>query len=275
MARNAEKAQTILNRYWAAKQGKVSEQRPFVASECDDLVKAEKWRRQIIGEISQKISQIQNTRLDEFRIRDLNDSINKLNREKFHWEIRIFELGGTNYNSSAQSSGENTGSEIYGNRGYKYYGRAKDLPGVKPLFQTAPPKVLRKTRPELSRKIDAEYYGYKDDNDETLVSKENYQETIAISNFVKNWMENKDNELSKEMSENIYINRSENDNDLTDMPSESSKNSSEIFNYQVPDQEDIELALLLVKKKEMLLKYTSELLQAQQDEARTLLGFLK
>lgn len=35
--------------------------------------------------------------LGEFRIRDLNDEINKLLREKGHWEYRIKELGGPNY----------------------------------------------------------------------------------------------------------------------------------------------------------------------------------
>lgn len=35
--------------------------------------------------------------LGEFRIRDLNDEINKLLREKRHWEERIVELGGTDY----------------------------------------------------------------------------------------------------------------------------------------------------------------------------------
>uniref|UniRef100_A0A8C4VYE0 Pre-mRNA-splicing factor ISY1 homolog n=1 Tax=Gopherus evgoodei TaxID=1825980 RepID=A0A8C4VYE0_9SAUR len=57
----------------------------------------EKWRRQIIGEISKKVAQIQNAGLGEFRIRDLNDEINKLLREKGHWEVRIKELGGPDY----------------------------------------------------------------------------------------------------------------------------------------------------------------------------------
>ena len=33
----------------------------------------------------------------ERRIRDLNDEINKLIREKGHWEVRIVELGGPDY----------------------------------------------------------------------------------------------------------------------------------------------------------------------------------
>ena len=39
--------------------------------------------------------------LGEFRVRDLNDEINKLLREKRHWEERILDLGGPDYNVSA------------------------------------------------------------------------------------------------------------------------------------------------------------------------------
>ena len=35
--------------------------------------------------------------LGEFKLRDLNDEINKLLREKGHWEERIVELGGPDY----------------------------------------------------------------------------------------------------------------------------------------------------------------------------------
>ena len=61
------------------------EKRPYLATECHSLQEAEKWRLQIIKEIARKVSQIQNAGLGEFRIRDLNDEINKLIREKGHW----------------------------------------------------------------------------------------------------------------------------------------------------------------------------------------------
>ena len=65
------------------------ERRPHLASECKSLPDAERWRRMIIGEISRKISEIQNAGLGEARLRDLNDEINKCIREKGHWEERI------------------------------------------------------------------------------------------------------------------------------------------------------------------------------------------
>lgn len=42
--------------------------------------------------------------LGEFRIRDLNDDINKLLREKRHWEDRILELGGPDYKVMAKKT---------------------------------------------------------------------------------------------------------------------------------------------------------------------------
>ncbi|GLH12502.1 Pre-mRNA-splicing factor ISY1-like [Gryllus bimaculatus] len=63
MARNAEKAMTTLARWRAAQvndMGKEKERRPYLASECHDLPKAEKWRLQIIREIAKKVAQIQN-----------------------------------------------------------------------------------------------------------------------------------------------------------------------------------------------------------------------
>jgi pre-mRNA-splicing factor ISY1 len=103
MARNAEKAMTTLARWRQSQleaESGAKQRRPFLASDCSDLKEAEKWRLDIIREISKKVTQIQNAGLGEFRIRDLNDQINKLLREKRHWEYRIKELGGIHYRFS-------------------------------------------------------------------------------------------------------------------------------------------------------------------------------
>lgn len=47
-----------------------------------------------------------------------------------------------------------------GNRGYKYFGAAKDLPGVRELFQPVVREASKKSRAELMRNIDADYYGF-------------------------------------------------------------------------------------------------------------------
>lgn len=50
-------------RWRAAQEGGSQQQkarRPYLASECEDLREAEKWRNQVISEIARKVSQIQN-----------------------------------------------------------------------------------------------------------------------------------------------------------------------------------------------------------------------
>ena len=93
-----------------------------MASECKSLYACEKWRTQIIREIAKKVAQIQNAGLGEFRIRDLNDEINKLLREKRHWEDQIKELGGPDYQRTGPRMLDHEGKEVPGNRGYKDFG---------------------------------------------------------------------------------------------------------------------------------------------------------
>ncbi|KAM3849460.1 pre-mRNA-splicing factor ISY1 homolog [Diretmus argenteus] len=209
LARNAEKAMTALARFRQAQleEGKVKERRPFLASECTELPKAEKWRRQIISEISKKVAQIQNAGLGEFRIRDLNDEINKLLREKGHWEVRIKELGGPDYGRVGPKMLDHEGKEVPGNRGYKYFGAARDLPGVRELFEKEPAPAVRKTRAELMKDVDAEYYGYRDEDDGVLLPLEQQHEKQAILEAVDRWRSEKEARLSggeEEEEENIY-----------------------------------------------------------------------
>jgi pre-mRNA-splicing factor ISY1 len=71
------------------------------------------------------------------------------------------------------------GKEVPGARGYKYFGRAKDLPGVKELFQPKAPTLKEKSRAELLRNVDADYYGYRDEEDDTLLEYEQEQEELG------------------------------------------------------------------------------------------------
>ncbi len=103
--------------------------RPRLASSVTSLKECERWRGDVLREISRKVSKIQDFGLTDYEVRDLNDEINKLLREKTHWENQILSLGGANYKRAVPSMG---GDEGVGKRGgYKYFGRAKDLPGVK------------------------------------------------------------------------------------------------------------------------------------------------
>ncbi|XP_062356745.1 LOW QUALITY PROTEIN: pre-mRNA-splicing factor ISY1 homolog [Cinclus cinclus] len=278
MARNAEKAMTALARFRQAQleEGKVKERRPFLASECNELPKAEKWRRQIIGEISKKVAQIQNAGLGEFRIRDLNDEINKLLREKGHWEYRIKELGGPDYARIGPKMLDHEGKEVPGNRGYKYFGAAKDLPGVRELFEKEPLPPPRKTRAELMKDIDAEYYGYRDEDDGILEPLEQEHEKKVIAEAVEKWKMEREARLARgeeEEEENIYAVHEEESDEEGGKEREGEDGQQKfIAHVPVPTQQEIEEALVRRKKMELLQKYASETLLAQSEEAKTLLG---
>ncbi|CAB3998657.1 pre-mRNA-splicing factor ISY1 homolog [Paramuricea clavata] len=274
MARNAEKAMAMMSR-WTAMQkeeGKVKERRPYLATECSDLSKAEKWRRQIIGEVSKKVAQIQNAGLGEFRIRDLNDEINKLLREKRHWEDRILELGGPDYKRIGPKMLDREGKEVPGNRGYKYFGAAKDLPGVRELFEQEPPAPPRKTRGELMKKIDADYYGYRDEDDGVLVPLEKDAQKEALAQALEDYEKRKAaGEIPEvEEEEDIYATATETVD--SDEDNEEQDEVNFVSHVPVPSQEEVEALLVQRKKMELLEKYASETLMQQSQDAKALLG---
>lgn len=170
-----------------------SDRRPRVASSCKDLRQCERWRGEILRDISRKVSKIQDgafpalcprrlgirrradllaplspsplpsrsahplallglprpifatsptltphpsshvpslranrptlpspaAGLTDYEVRDLNDEINKLLREKHHWENQIIALGGANYKRAAGKITDQDGREVPGQRGYK------------------------------------------------------------------------------------------------------------------------------------------------------------
>ncbi|KAI9433074.1 pre-mRNA-splicing factor ISY1 [Lactarius indigo] len=140
MARNEEKAQSMLYRFREAQAAELGlgtrgDRRPRMASACKSLRECERWRGEILREISRKVSKIQDSGLTDYEVRDLNDEINRLLREKRHWENQIIALGGANYRRNVAML-DDDGREVPGTKGYKYFGRAKELPGVKELFES-------------------------------------------------------------------------------------------------------------------------------------------
>lgn len=78
--------------------------------------------------------------LPETTIRDLNDEINKQLKEKFFWEKQILDLGGPNYIQESKKLEASEKKYQIGN--YKYFGAARQLPGVKELFDEEDIKVF-------------------------------------------------------------------------------------------------------------------------------------
>ncbi len=196
MARPEEKAQAMLNKWvrmrdesdpnsTLSRSLRRSQKRPYLASQCEHLSDAEQYRKQIIREISEGISKIQNVGLGEHAIRDLNDGINKLMREKYHWNRRIKELGGKDYireerraMALAEKEGGGGGDEVQlgaslkGSGGYQYFGAAKDLPGVRELFARHAAKLTKRKRGDVYKYITPDYYGLRDEEDGVLLELE-------------------------------------------------------------------------------------------------------
>lgn len=96
--------------------------RPKAITSITSIPICEKWRGQVLKEISRKVSKIQEPSLSDFQIRDLNDEINKLMREKHIWEYQIRGLGGPNYMRGGGGRVlDEEGREVEGGgRGYRF-----------------------------------------------------------------------------------------------------------------------------------------------------------
>ncbi|CAO1634718.1 unnamed protein product [Sympodiomycopsis kandeliae] len=192
MARNQEKAQSMLYRFREAQAAELGislgrskdARRPRLASSVKDLRECERWRGDILREISRKVSKIQDFGLTDYEVRDLNDEINKLLREKSHWENQIIALGGANYKRSGRSMLDDGGKEVPGTRGYKYFGRAKDLPGVKELLSNA--SSIQESQEAKEERLSSKYrqflnqppsyLGDEDEDDGVLLKEEEERE---------------------------------------------------------------------------------------------------
>lgn len=198
MARNEEKAQSMLSRYLQTKKGggARNDKRPYLAILCDDVDEAERWRQQILGDIRKRVSEIQNPGLDDTRVRELNDAINKLLRERKHWERRIVFLGGKDHAKVRKGVGIEDSKGVFEHNGYFYFGVARNLPGVQELIDRQ--EGIRKEKADRSkeessatlyRRVDVEYYGYLDDHDGTLERLEKEAEERRRQDMIRQWEE--------------------------------------------------------------------------------------
>lgn len=164
--------------------------RPKAISQQEHIPTCERWRGQVLKEISRKITKIQDPALSDYQIRDINDELNKLFKEKWQWEMRIRELGGPNYSRGGGRVVDDEGRVIEGGgKGYRYFGRARELPGVKELFEAATQRPedeqKKETRADLRLKVDAGYYGYNlDEEDGTLLKYEALKEKEAFETLM-------------------------------------------------------------------------------------------
>lgn len=267
MARNAEKAQAMLNRLVQGRKDALKgaeQKRPFLATEVDDLPECMRWRQQIIREITKEVAQIQNGALGEHKIRDLNDHINKLIREKSHWERQIKILGGPDFAATAPKITDADGRQAVGADGYKYFGAARELPGVMELFAKTGETQVKRKRHDLHKCIDADYYGYRDDDDGMLEALEAKAEKKARLAAEQHWTKN-EREVKQARYAAMGLEVPEDEEDPTIARADTS-NSDDLFRAHVPlpSTNVIEKLLVEKRKKEILAKYVKK---AEQSKA--------
>lgn len=307
MARNEEKAMSALNRWTAQKRdlerannmGKATymggalpiaatfgpyaqKKRPKIASEVDTLKESEHWRSEILRGVAKKIAEIQNAALGEHRIRDLNDEINKDLREKGHWEDRIKALGGADYKAQPKEV-EVYGAELASHTGYKYFGAAKDLPGVRELFDAdIVPPAPRKTRKQLFKDIMPDYYGWRDEEDGMLVLSEQQFEMEAVQREVARWKAEmaskpppaKKARKGKEAPTDSPAASPSPEAEPAEPPATTEADRGMDFKayVDVPTMEDIERLIIQKKKQALLNKYTTAGEKSKKSETSELVG---
>ena len=201
MARSAEKANSLMNRFVEMQRAQAigfHHRRPMRTADVTKVAEGEKWRAEILNDISAKITAIQNPYLGEVRIRQLNDQINELMREKRRWERRIIELGGPNYFKISQLKAyDRDGNELpsieTGAGTYKYFGEARNLPGVKEMLEReSVENIIPATKEKnlAKRHVDPFYYGF-DDEDEDLLAAEKAAEEAAMQSVEDKWVEDR------------------------------------------------------------------------------------
>lgn len=134
------------------------------------LAEAEKWRTYLTTQLSAHIERLYTEPLPEDETRYLNDYCNQELLKIRRWELRIIELGGIDYSKVGVSApnGDILNTNLHQ---YQYFGRARQLPGVKELLEHEKQKkqedILSKRpkKEDLMAKVDADYYGLGNDDE--------------------------------------------------------------------------------------------------------------
>jgi pre-mRNA-splicing factor ISY1 len=244
---------------------------------------SEVWRSEIVRGIAKKIAEIQNAALGEHRLRDLNDEINKDLREKGHWEDHIKSLGGPDYKGQKAGAEAVYGAELASHTGYKYFGAAKDLPGVRELFETEEvPEAPRKTRRQLFKNIQPDYYGWRDEEDGMLLLAEQQAEHEAVAKEVARWKAEQANKPKKDqgdegdqMKATEKLQAALKKSDAVEAK-EAESTSARTVDFKayvdVPTIEEIEKLIIQKKKQALLAKYASADLKQKTSVANELVS---
>ena len=173
-------------------------------------------------------------------------------KTKRAWEWRIKELGGPNYLAHLKTY-DDDGNEIPQRKGYQYFGAARDLPGVKELFEKEKPAPPKRTRAELYRAVDMDYYGLGADADGALERAEQEVEQERVAEKVLEWHEN-DAQKRSGGGNSAYAGEVDEGDAGT--------------GAALPTAEEVERAVVARRKAELMRKYVSDELMMETEEAQ-------
>ena len=219
---------------------------------------------------------IQNAAAGEQRIRDLNDKINDLLKEKRRWESRIRQLGGQDFAKNSSQALDAEGLYLPGSDDYKYFGAAKDLPRVRELFDKDKPMAPSKNYEDLNRKVGYDYFSNKL-TDELLAEEQKLEKKLRKIAIDKYNLKKKEFLWSKkrrkigeneEDDKNIEGSIDSDDEEFEDIHAHNSMSLATKNQIDVKVTADEIKKLILQKKKEALIKkYASEALDEKKQDS--------
>lgn len=153
-----------------------------------------------------------------------------------------------------------------GNKGYKYFGAAKDLPGVRELLNQETISVPKKTKAELMRSIDADYYGYRDEDDGVILKEETKVQKEELIKLAENEKNSNMNTIQERIKNITEKNDSEAEVDFA--------GPKNFISHvpKIPSQQDIHEELMRRKKQELLKRYVSDDLLESENNTKMVLG---
>jgi hypothetical protein len=165
---NHEKSQALVGRFRDAMLTQAGLRRdPFDETHynpllCTSVPICLNNRLQVSREIDRKLIRLQDSSLieDEMELRLLNDEVNKLVGLFDQWNYRLKQLGGTREVKELYEQG----IEVVQKRGYRYFGKAKELPEAKKAQEDAEQATQAdnqlKKQQALLDQVDDFYFGH-------------------------------------------------------------------------------------------------------------------
>jgi pre-mRNA-splicing factor ISY1 len=153
---------------------------------------------------------------------------------------------------------------------YRYYGAAKNLPGVRELLKGAADSEHRATQSieQIQRNVDVSYYGYLDDDDGILEPLEEKATKRALGRRLEEWEE--ESKRLKTERAGLGAGAAAVLAAETGQHRLSSVDEGFVSHVTLPSKEEIEKLIVARRKQELLKQYASSNLQEELNKTAKL-----